>query len=276
MLRRQTLTFLIITCVGHLLLISAQVQSRSGLSVLQTATFAAVARFQSVTGGALGSVRGIWTNYFALSGAARENAELRRRIIDLEAELQRQQALAARARTLEEALGLRESRGAPMIAARVVAGSPDPHSGTINIDQGARAGIRRDMGVVSGRGVVGRVVEPVAGEAATVQLLIDRNAAAAVTFERSGAGAIVRGGASDGTLRAEFLPLVADVRLGERVTTSGLDGIYPPGYLVGTVERIQGAGLDRRIVVRPAVDFSYVELVLVVLAAPPDKPGGGT
>jgi rod shape-determining protein MreC len=274
MLRRQTLILLVITCVGHLLLISAQVQAKSGLPVLQEAAFGALARVQAVSGGAAGGVKGLWTNYFALSGAARENAALRRRILDLEAELQRQQAMASRARTLEEALGLRERAGARILAARVVAGSPATTSRHVTIDQGTEQGIQPDMAVVGGRGVVGRTISPIAARAATVQLLVDRDAAIAVVFDRSQAGGIVRGGPQDGTLRAEFVPALADITQGDRVTTSGLDGIYPVGYLVGTVERVQGTGPEREIVIRPTVDFSYLDLVLIIMSAPPDKKDG--
>jgi rod shape-determining protein MreC len=125
------------------------------------------------------------------------------------------------------------------------------------------------MAVIGARGVVGRVVNPIAPHAATVQLLIDRLAAVAVTFERSNAGGIVVGGASDPPFHAEYVPVLADVQSGERVVTSGQDGIYPQGFLVGTVDRVsKGAGADRSILIRPAVDFSHVDLVLVVLKPP--------
>ncbi len=66
-----------------------------------------------------------------------------------------------------------------------------------------------------------------------MQLIIGRNAGAGVTFERSKAGGIVVGGAIDPPLRAEYVPETAEVQVGERVTTSGQDGIYPQGFLVG-------------------------------------------
>jgi rod shape-determining protein MreC len=129
------------------------------------------------------------------------------------------------------------------------------------------------MAVIGAEGVIGRVINPVASHAATVQLLVDANAAAAIVFERSQTGAIAVGGQSDGTLRAEFVPVLADIEPGELVTTSGQDRVFPPGFPVGTVESISGAGTPNRTIrIRPAADFSHLDVVLVVLTPPPPLP----
>src|SRR5262245_42728505 len=105
---RRTLVLLVVMCLGHVLLISAQVQSRSGLPVLEATAFGAYARIQAFSAGVADSVKSLWTNYFALRGAARENAALRERILYLEGQTQQQQAAVAQARALEDALHLRE------------------------------------------------------------------------------------------------------------------------------------------------------------------------
>jgi rod shape-determining protein MreC len=179
--------------------------------------------------------------------------------------LQQEQAKVSSIKALEEALTLKSTASQRLLAARVMAGAAAPGALTVTIDRGSEDGVAPDMAVLGARGVVGRVVGPVSPRAALVQLLIGRNAAAAVTFERSGAGAMMQGGSPDGLLRGEFVPILADIQVGERVTTSGQDQIYPPGFLVGTVERVTKVGNDREIVVRPATDFSHVQLVLVVL-----------
>jgi rod shape-determining protein MreC len=274
MVRRQTFTLLLVTCVGHILLVSAQVQSKSGLPVIQAASFSVFARVQGLMGGVADTAHGIWSHYFALRGAAIENEALRRQILDLEADLQRQRALAARTQSLEDSLALKQSQPAPMLAARVIAGNPSPSVMTIMIDRGTDDGVRLNMAVVAAHGVVGRVIAPVSRSAATVQLLVGRNAAAAVTFERSQAGGMVVGGFSQTALRTEYVPVLADVRVGEKVTTSGQDGIFPAGFPVGTVDEVThpGSAADREITVRPAVDFSRIDMVLVVLTVP--RAGG--
>jgi rod shape-determining protein MreC len=278
MLRRSTFLLFAVICVGHVLLISAQVQSKSGIPVLQALAFGAFARFQGASGGVADAGRGVWSNYVAVSGAARENEALKRQILELEAELQRQRALAARSKALEETLALKAAVVAPTLAARVIAGSPSPGSDRVTIDRGTSDGVGPDMAVLADRGVVGRVIRPVAAGAATVQLLIGADAAAAVTFERSSAGGVARGGAGSGTLlRVDYAPALADIQPGERVVTSGQDGIYPPGLVVGTVDRIDRPGTaEREILVRPAVDFTHIGLVLVVMRPAPDTESGGS
>ena len=265
---RRTLSLLTVICLGHVLLISAQVQSRTGVPVLESTAFGTYARFQRSVTWVTDSVRGVWWNYVALRGAARENEELRLRVLELEGQVQEQQAVAGRARVLEETLGLRRSQSAPTLAARVIAGSPMPNVLTVTVDRGTDDGVEPDMAVIGAKGVVGRVIAPVARNAATVQLLIDQYAGAAVTFERAAAGGVAVGNGT-AMLRAKYVPVLAVVQAGEKVMTSGQDGVFPPGFIVGAVENVTGQGADREITIRPSVDFSHVELVLILLSKPP-------
>lgn len=269
---RRTLFLLAVLCFGHVLLISARVQSKSGMPVIEEVAFGAFAKTQSGTAAISDGIRGIWTHYFALRGAATENESLRRQLLELQGQLQQEQAIANGSRALEETLRLQQSVPASTLAARVIAGSPAPGSLTVTIDRGSDDGVQPDMAVIAGRGVVGRVINQPAPHAAQVQLLVGRNAAAAVTLERTGAGGLVVGGAGDFLLAVDYVSNQADVQVGERVLTSGQDGIYPAGFVVGFVERSEKGTNYRLVKVRPAVDFSHIELVLVVLAKPGDEP----
>jgi rod shape-determining protein MreC len=101
-----------------------------------------------------------------------------------------------------------------------------------------------------------------------VQLLIDRNAAAAVMVQRSRAQGIVFG-TGEPLLRLDYLSTTADVKTGDVLVTSGIDGIYPEGFIVGRIEMLERVGgTFKTIRVRPAVNFSDLEDVLVVLAPP--------
>jgi rod shape-determining protein MreC len=110
------------------------------------------------------------------------------------------------------------------------------------------------------------VITPTA-RAAKVQLLIDRNAAAGALVERSRAQGVAVG--TGGVLRLDYVSGTADVRVGDTVVTSGIDGIYPKGFVVGQIESVErGQGVFGAIAVRPAVDFSSLEAVLIVLTPP--------
>ncbi len=269
LLRHRTAALLLILCLGHVLLISAQVQSQQGIPVLEEVSFGSFAAVQRFTAGIADGVSSLWTRYFALASVERSNDELRARILELEGQMQQQQAASRRLRDLEEALGLKQTVTLPTVAARVIAGNPSPGALFITIDRGSDDGVHPDMAVLGHRGVVGRVIGPASARAALVQLIIEPSAAAAVTLEKSGAGALITGGGPEAPLRLEYLPNV-EIVPGERVLTSGQDLIYPAGFEIGTIETVEpGLARDRLVTVKPAVDFSHINVVLVVLAKAP-------
>ncbi|HUL72974.1 MAG TPA: rod shape-determining protein MreC [Vicinamibacterales bacterium] len=249
-------------------------QSRSGLPLLQAVAFGAFAKTQSGTASVADWFRGVWSHYLALRGVAAENDTLRRQVLELQGQLQQEQAVADASRSLEDALKLQQSMPAPTLAARVIAGSPQPGSLTltVTINRGAADGVQPNMAVIGGLGVIGRVINQPSAHAAQVQLLLDRNAAAAVTLARTGAGGIIKGGASDGLYSVDYVSNQADVQVGERVLTSGQDGIFPAGFIVGYVAKSEKGANYRLVRVSPAVDFSHIDLVLVVLGRPPVAP----
>ena len=155
------------------------------------------------------------------------------------------------------------------MSARVIAGDASTYFRTVTIDRGTGDGVHRDSAVVSPDGVVGRVVSDPSSRAAKVQLLVDRRAAAGALIERTRAAGVVVGNADQGVLRMEYVSNLEDVQLGDIVVTSGIDGIYPKGFVIGEVEVVQrGPGLYRTIHLRPKVEFSDLEDVLVIIREP--------
>jgi rod shape-determining protein MreC len=268
-IRRRTGVLLLVITTAQLILISAQVQSKSGMPVFQAFTFGAFARVQGSTTGALHGIRNFWGNYIWLRGARAENEALRRQLAEMEVRLQEQRGLAARSVRLQELLNLQTTTTLPTIAADVIAGNPNPGMATVTIGRGSADGVQTDMAVVAPAGIVGRIVGAPAAHAARVQLLIDRNAAAGSLAERTHAGGMVVGVDKDPPLSMDLVSNLADVKAGDLVVASGVDGIYPKGFTIGRVEASErGPGLYRAISVRPSVDFSSLEEVLVVLVAP--------
>jgi len=156
--RRTSYLFLAIV-LGHVLLISAQVQSKAGVPVLHAVAFSTFAKVQQSLAVTADGGRAFWSNYFALRGVARENEALKRRTLELEGQLQQAQALAGQTRSLEETLALSQSLSKPTLAARVIAGDPTPGSvSTITIDRGSEDGVVPDLAVIGRNGVVGRLI----------------------------------------------------------------------------------------------------------------------
>jgi rod shape-determining protein MreC len=266
---RQHAGFLFLAVIlGHVILISAQVNSRGGVPVLESVTFGLFAEVQRGSSAGVSGVRTIWNRYGTLRDVEKENAELKHQLEAVQVELQERRALADRARGLQQLLDLRDRSNLHTAAAEVIASSASPDFQTVTIDKGTNQELRTDMAVIAADGVVGRIVVPSA-RAAKVQLLIDRNAAAGALVERSRAQGVVKGGGDD-RLRLEFVSEAADVAIGDLVVTSGIEGIFPKGFTIGRVDAVEKAGpAYKRISVKPAVNFSALEQVLVVLTPTP-------
>jgi rod shape-determining protein MreC len=264
-IRQRTGYLFLAVLIGHIILISAQVQSRSGVRVLEAVAFGAFSRVQAVTAGGLNGIRGAWGNYFALRGVREENERLRQQVAELEVRLQEQRALAARTTRLQELMDLRVETTLPTQAARIIAGNPNPGVRTVTIDRGSADGIEENMAVIAPGGVVGRVIGPLASHASRVQFLIHGSAAAGALIERTRVGGMVVGTDRDPPLTL-LVSNLADVQPGDLIVASGVDGIFPKGFAIGTVESAErGAGLYQEIRVRPTVDFGALEEVLVVM-----------
>ena len=267
--QRSGYLFLAVT-LGQILLISAQVNSKSGVPVIESVTFGVFSEVQrGLSGGFLG-VRQVWTGYVGLRHLKVENEALKRDLATAQVAVQEQHALADRTRGLEKLLDLREHLKLKTVAAEIIGAAATPDFRTLTIDKGTRDGVRADMSVIAPAGIVGRLVVP-SLRSAKVQLLIDRNAAAGAIIERTRAQGVVVGGGDD-RLRLEYVSEIFDIVVGDVVVTSGIDGVYPKGFLIGRIESVErSGGAYKRITIKPAVDFSSLEEVLVVLTPTPAR-----
>ena len=265
-IRERTGYLFIAVIVGHIVLISAQVNTERGVPMLEVVTFGTFAEVQRGATRMIGGVRTSWDDYLALQSVRSDNEQLRNEVAQLQVALQQQRALAQQSQTLVDLLNLREATQLDTVAAGVIAGSASPDFRTLTIDKGSSDALRPDMAVIAPAGVVGRIITPSA-RAAKVQLLIDRNAAAGAIVERSRAQGVVEG--TGGSLLLNYVSGTADVQTGDVVSTSGIDGIYPKGFVIGQIESVERlGGAFGSIVIRPAVDFSSIEAVLVVTSPP--------
>ncbi len=147
----------------------------------------------------------------------------------------------------------------------VIGVDPNPYLRYVTINVGLQQGVETGMPVVSGgAGLVGRVAS-VGPRTAKVQLLTDPDSAVAGLLQTSRATGLVEGEA-DGTLRMKYIPQDATIDVGEVVLTSGLGGFIPKGLVIGQVTEVdkRDYALFQVATVRPAVDFSRIELALVI------------
>jgi rod shape-determining protein MreC len=273
-IRRRTGFLFLAVVVGHVILISTQVTTRRGVPMLQEVIFGGFSEVQRGANAVATGLRTSWQNYFALQQVQEENERLKQQISTLQIRLQQERSLAQQSQSLQKLLELKTSSELSTTAANVIAGSASPEFRTITIDKGTGEGVRADMAVISPAGIVGRVIQP-SPRASKVQLLIDRNAAAGALVERTRAQGVVIGAGGD-QLRMDYVSGSAEVKPGDVVVTSGIDGIYPKGFVIGQIQSVKrGAGGYSSIVIRPAVDFSTLEAVLIVLTPPAKAQPGG-
>ena len=215
-----------------------------------------------------------WSTYVDLVGVRQEREWLRRRVRELESQVERASTIESQNARLQALLDLREGMPGQSVAARITGVDASGLFHTATVNKVERDGVQKGMAVVSPAGVVGRVVST-SPNAARVLLLEDPSSGVDVLVQRSRARGIVEGSLSRGC-QLKYVKHREDIRVGDLVATSGLDGIFPRGVAVGTITRLsrEEGGLFQTAEVEPAVDFNKLEEVMVVEApeneVPPD------
>lgn len=193
-----------------------------------------------------------------------DNERLRARLTRMQIELDEAVTERAENARLRGLLKLAERHPFELIAARVVGRSLDRLGGSLTIDKGEEDGIFANRAVLTPDGLVGRV-ERSSAHGARVLTLLHRDCAVAARVERSRVDGVVRWEFGESpTLNLLYVSSQEDVKVGDRIQTSGLGGIFPAGIRIGTVTRIglEENGLMKEITVRPAVNFRTLEELL--------------
>jgi rod shape-determining protein MreC len=220
-------------------------------------------------------VGGFFGNIGELRRASAENQQLREQVRQMQAELRDTRERAAEATRLERLLGLNARSDYKIVVANVIARDPSMWFNNVTIDKGRWSGVEVNMPVVTAGGVVGRIVST-GPYSAQVMLLTD---------EKSGAGAVVgqlgqsnalgsiKGLGENGLLEMRYVPGLEKVQLGDTVTTTGQDLIYPPGYNVGEVVEVKGGSATQTqiIHIRPGAGLDRLKEVAVLLYHPPER-----
>lgn len=275
---RARSTRLLVIALISVSLVTITLDYRQGdegpLSTVTDAALAVISPLQEAVSKVTKPIGNFLSTLVRLPAIRRENRELQDRVAELEQQVATTNADEARLRQLESLLGLRETLGPGILttAAQVIANGVSNFDWTITIDKGSGDGVRVDMPVVASAGLVGHVTR-VAPNSAVVELIIDPDSSVAGRLDVSRSTGLLSGEAEQ-DLRMGLVDSEAEVQPGEQVITAGYtipgvgQGLYPPGILIGSVSRVLGDDieLEKFITVRPAVDFSTLDTVLVVLS----------
>ena len=210
-----------------------------------------------------------WSQYISLRSVRRENTHL----LDENTKLRSEVVGLAEARAendrLRRLVHYDEVSPGPKVVARVLGINPDPNRLTLRIDRGEGDGVRRGQAVVTTDGVVGQVLRATAS-AADVLVVFDPNCRLGGRIQRTRSRVGISGAGEDQPLKLEYLLRTEDLEEGDLVVTSGTDGVYPPGLVVGRVTSVQRqtSGMFLNAGILPAVNFGKVEEVVVLAPQP--------
>jgi rod shape-determining protein MreC len=271
--RRPFLLLLVLLTV-NLVLMSSRVRSEASGSILERGVLSISSPFLKAASWIARGTVGSWKGYAALRGVEEENERLRAEVDALALRAREKEEVQQEVLRLRDLLELRQEIEYPSVAAHVIARGASDGARILLLDRGGSSGLRRNQPVITPRGVVGRIIEAAAG-IAKLQTILDPNSGVAALIQRTRAQGLIVG-QGEGALRMEYVSDLESVEVGDVVVTSGLDQIYPKGYIIGTVVATGvGEGLTKDVDVRPEVDFGRLEEVLVLLK-PEGVPGQET
>jgi len=259
--KKCVVLFVALTIV--VLLFSPEIQKQP-VKLLSLPVGTTVYYLQVVSNGFFEGLSEIWQGYIDLIDVREENLQLRHTITKLEAEnsrLREKEILTERLKTI---LDYKEHAEVDMVAAQVIGRNPSQWFDTIIINKGSHDGLDVDMGVVTPRGVVGKIIH-VASRYAQVLLISDYNSAIGATVQRTRDEGIVQGINTD-SLQLKYLSHDSEVSFGDLLVTSGMEGSFIKGLSIGRVEDIvrRDGEMFLKIKTTVAVDLKRAEEVLVI------------
>jgi len=163
---------------------------------------------------------------------------------------------------LRQILEIKEADTFGFIAARVIGKEPTNWLNSLIIDKGSTSGIFVNQPIMQLNGLIGKIIET-GSDTAKVLLISDVNSRVVVLVQRTRQDGMLEG-IGDGLCRLKYLPVDADVKLGDVIISAGVGGVYPKGLLIGNVEsvKIERGGIYKSCIIKPASRLSGLEEVL--------------
>jgi rod shape-determining protein MreC len=277
-IRQRAPLWLVSLLIVNLIVMAVDARDADGqqkILRIWTQTFASP--IQNVSSKASGATSGFFQQIWNFRSTAYENEQLKQRVAALETELNQARHAEAENQRLRELLQLSEQKEIKSVPARVIARDPSVWFNTITINRGSTSGVEINMPVVTGGGIVGRVIT-VSPFASQVMLITDEKAGAGAVvgqLGQSGALGSVRGRADMGVglIEMRYVSGLEKVEVNDHVMTTGQDGIYPPGLNVGRVVDVRNgtATQAHQILIQPGAQLDHLEEVAVLIYHAPQR-----
>jgi rod shape-determining protein MreC len=262
--RHRSLSLLAGVVLAQVLLLAFQIKREHEVRLIRYWAVAMMTPVERAGTWSVSKVGGAWHGYFALRDARRENEKLHHEVDQLRLRNLQLESQAAEAQRLRVLLSFRESHPeAPMLAAQVIGASADATSHTLFINRGEHDHIRRNMGVITPDGIVGKIVE-VFPSSSQVLLINDKESGVGALFSDTRTHGVVKG-TGDPEPRMDYVVNDEKVQAGQTILTSGEDRIFPKDLLIGRVASTEQALPFQVIKVQPAARLDRLEEVLILL-----------
>jgi len=228
-----------------------------------------VAPVQEAVTDSIRFAKGIWNHYFYLVSVAQENDNLTKQLSRAVAKNSQYNEVELSNQRLRDLLNFKETTTSKILAAEVISVDPSSWFKAVIIDKGSLDGVERGLPVVIRQGIAGQVVD-VSSRYSKIMLIIDRNSSVDAMVQRTRARGIIKGEATAGQCLFKYVLRKDDVRVGDKIVASGLDGVFPKGLPVGDVKEVvrRNSGVFQEVRVVPYIDFEKLEEVLVILNPP--------
>ncbi len=277
-IRQRAPLWLVSLLIVNLIVMAVDARDADGQQkVLRIWTQTFASPLQNASSKASNATSGFFQQIWNFRSSAQENEQLKQRLSALETELNQARQAETENERLKELLKLTEHNEIKSVPARVIARDPSVWFNTITINRGSTSGVEVNMPVVTGSGIVGRVIT-VSPFASQVMLITDEKAGAGAVvgqLGQSGALGSVRGRADLGVALIEmrYVSGLEKVEINDNVMTTGQDGIYPPGLNVGRVVDVKNgtATQAHQIFIQPGAQLDHLEEVAVLLYHAPQR-----
>jgi rod shape-determining protein MreC len=275
--RRYTLPgFIILLLLIALVLMSLRVKQRKGVEFLDALMMELCSPFQKGSTFVIKTVQGVFEEYIFLIHLQRENGMLKQKVIELQQENHLMREVALSNERFQKLLEFREKISSTVIAAEVIGQDPSSWFKSLTINKGEKDKVQKGMAVISPEGAVGQILKT-APHHSTVLLITDYNSAIDTIVQRTRAKAIVEG-KGENQCQLKYLLRTEEVAIGDIVVTSGLNGNFPKGLMVGEIRKVErvSQGSFQYAELVPSVDLTKLEEVLIIIESslPPQEEKG--
>ncbi|MEW5909485.1 MAG: rod shape-determining protein MreC [Thermodesulfobacteriota bacterium] len=273
--RTAIILSIVLVIAANIVVISIAAKNPHYFSGLRGPAVFLISPFQKVMNGVTGFLKEVWINYFFLVSVSEENERLKR---TLEEALENNRALVeieSSNTRLKSILNLQQTAEFKLITAQVIGKGHSPWFRSVIIDKGSESGIRKGLPVIIPSGIVGQIIET-NPRSSKILLITDQNSAIDAVVQRTRARGIIEGEPGGG-FNFKYVLRKDDVRAGDTVVSSGLDGVFPKGLTIGWVSGVVKpvSGVFQEVSVLPLVELDKLEEVSVILNPPKSKPGEG-